>query len=140
MDVVLPTCLDRPGRLFSDLDRARILARSRERNLREGEPWTIHVLAADEEEPPIRAALEPFRLDFRFPVPPELQPKVFRLSGIWNLEFGIPNASGVAAECRAGASTDHCPRARAAGGAGRWHRRRGFPSGRGGWPRVRAGT
>jgi hypothetical protein len=66
MEVVLPTCIGPAGRLFSDLDRARILARSLERYLRPDESWTIHVIAADEELDEIRAGLRPFRLDLRF--------------------------------------------------------------------------
>ena len=68
MEVVLPTCIGPPGRLFSDLDRARSLARSLERYLRPDEPWTIHVIAADDELDAIRAGLRPFRLDL--PIPP----------------------------------------------------------------------
>ncbi len=66
MEVVLPTCIGPAGRLFSDLDRACILARSLERYLCPDESWTIHVLAADEEIDAIRAGLRPFRLDLRF--------------------------------------------------------------------------
>jgi hypothetical protein len=66
MEVVLPTCIGPAGRLFSDLERARILARSLERYLPPSEPWMVHVIAADQELDEIQAGLRPFRLDFRF--------------------------------------------------------------------------
>jgi hypothetical protein len=66
MDVVLPTCIGPPNRRFSDLDRVRILAQSLERHLAPGEPWTVHVIAADHELDEVRTGLDPFQLDLRF--------------------------------------------------------------------------
>lgn len=66
MEVVLPTCLGPPGRRFSDLERARILARSLERYLAPGERWTVHVIGASRELAAIRAGLESFELDLVF--------------------------------------------------------------------------
>jgi Family of unknown function (DUF6492) len=85
MEIVLPTCLGPPHRRFSDLERARILARSLERYLAPGEPWTVHVIAADRELDEIRAGLEPFRLDLRFHRHSEILPGFSTDSG-WILQ------------------------------------------------------
>ena len=66
MDILLLTCIDRPDRLYSDLDRACLLLRSLERFLSPAEDWTIHVIAADRELAEIRDRLSQFRLNFRF--------------------------------------------------------------------------
>lgn len=66
MDIVLPTCIARPDRLYSDLDRACLLARSLEVFLDPADAWTIHVVAADDELEAIRDRLGRFRLDLRY--------------------------------------------------------------------------
>jgi len=85
MEVVLPTCIGPPNRLFSDLERARILAQSLQRYLAPGEPWTVHVIAADRELDEIRAGLEPFQLDLRFHRHTEVVPGFSTDSG-WILQ------------------------------------------------------
>ena len=81
MEVVLPTCIGPPNRLYSDLERARILAQSLKRYLAPGEPWTIHVIAADRELDQIRSGLVPFPLDFRFHRHTEVLPGFSAASG-----------------------------------------------------------